>query len=204
MTLGDVLGVVGVEASTLASAARPAPVPSIAYDSRSVRPGAVFVALRGQKADGASFAAAGHCARRQSPSSPNARSRRHRRSLDPGRGRATRAGAAGRSLLRQPEPADAGHRRHRHQREDHDRYLLAAVLDAAGLTAGVMGTVSYRVGRDEREASRTTPEAPDVQQLLAEMLEQRLPIGGDGGVLARPGAEARGRDALRGGASSRT
>jgi UDP-N-acetylmuramoyl-L-alanyl-D-glutamate--2,6-diaminopimelate ligase len=35
-----------------------------------------------------------------------------------------------------------------------------------------MGTVSYRVGRVEREASRTTPEAPDVQQLLAEMLAQ--------------------------------
>ena len=32
-------------------------VTAIAYDSRSVRPGAVFVALRGQKADGASFAA---------------------------------------------------------------------------------------------------------------------------------------------------
>ena len=50
-------------------------------------------------------------------------------------------------------------------------YLLAAVLDAAGMTAGVMGTVAYRVGREEREAARTTPEAPDVQQLLSEMLE---------------------------------
>jgi UDP-N-acetylmuramoyl-L-alanyl-D-glutamate--2,6-diaminopimelate ligase len=50
-------------------------------------------------------------------------------------------------------------------------YLLASVLDAAGLPAGVMGTVTYRVGREEREAARTTPEAPDVQQLLGEMLE---------------------------------
>ena len=50
-------------------------------------------------------------------------------------------------------------------------YLLAAVLDAAGMTAGVMGTVAYRVGREEREAARTTPEAPDVQHLLSEMLE---------------------------------
>jgi UDP-N-acetylmuramoyl-L-alanyl-D-glutamate--2,6-diaminopimelate ligase len=51
-------------------------------------------------------------------------------------------------------------------------YLLAAVLDAAGLKAGVMGTVSYRLGAEEREASRTTPEAPDVQQLLDEMIRQ--------------------------------
>ncbi len=50
-------------------------------------------------------------------------------------------------------------------------YLLASVLDAAGLSAGVLGTVSYRVGNQAREASRTTPEAPDVQALLREMIE---------------------------------
>jgi UDP-N-acetylmuramoyl-L-alanyl-D-glutamate--2,6-diaminopimelate ligase len=51
-------------------------------------------------------------------------------------------------------------------------YLLAAVLDAAGLRAGMLGTVTYRIGGEDREASRTTPEAPDVQQLLSEMLGQ--------------------------------
>ena len=49
-------------------------------------------------------------------------------------------------------------------------YLLAAVLDAAQLSAGVLGTVTYRVGQDAREASRTTPEAPEVQGLLREMI----------------------------------
>ena len=51
-------------------------------------------------------------------------------------------------------------------------YLLASMLDAAGLKAGLLGTVTYRLGGEEREASRTTPEAPDVQQLLDEMIRQ--------------------------------
>ena len=49
-------------------------------------------------------------------------------------------------------------------------YLLAAVLDAAGRSAGVLGTVHYKVGAEEREAARTTPEASDVQSLLREMI----------------------------------
>jgi UDP-N-acetylmuramoyl-L-alanyl-D-glutamate--2,6-diaminopimelate ligase len=36
----------------------------------------------------------------------------------------------------------------------------------------MLGTVAYRIGGEDREASRTTPEAPDVQQLLNEMLQQ--------------------------------
>ena len=50
-------------------------------------------------------------------------------------------------------------------------YLLSSMLDAAGLKAGMLGTVAYRIGGEDREASRTTPEAPDVQQLLNEMLQ---------------------------------
>ena len=36
----------------------------------------------------------------------------------------------------------------------------------------MLGTVAYRLGGEDREASRTTPEAPDVQQLLNEMIQQ--------------------------------
>jgi UDP-N-acetylmuramoyl-L-alanyl-D-glutamate--2,6-diaminopimelate ligase len=53
-------------------------------------------------------------------------------------------------------------------------YLLASIFDAAGIRCGILGTVAYRLGpakADEREASRTTPEAPDVQALLREMVE---------------------------------
>jgi UDP-N-acetylmuramoyl-L-alanyl-D-glutamate--2,6-diaminopimelate ligase len=34
----------------------------------------------------------------------------------------------------------------------------------------MLGTVAYRTGREERDAARTTPEAPDVQQMLREMV----------------------------------
>jgi len=50
-------------------------------------------------------------------------------------------------------------------------YLLEAILTKAGLTAGIIGTISYRGPGFVREAARTTPEAPDLQRLLAGMLE---------------------------------
>src|ERR1051326_1054589 len=51
-------------------------------------------------------------------------------------------------------------------------YLLAAIFDAAGLRCGVLGTVEYRVGTEVRDATRTTPEAPDGQSLLREMVDR--------------------------------
>src|SRR5262249_4381859 len=37
---------------------------------------------------------------------------------------------------------------------------------------GLLGTVAYRIGGETREATRTTPEAPDVQALLREMVDR--------------------------------
>ena len=54
-------------------------------------------------------------------------------------------------------------------------YLIAAMFEAAGVRCGLLGTVAYRVGpgpEDLREAARTTPEAPDVQALLREMVDR--------------------------------
>lgn len=51
-------------------------------------------------------------------------------------------------------------------------YLVEAGLRAAGRTAGLIGTVGIRIdGRDE-PSSLTTPEAPDLQALLAVMVER--------------------------------
>jgi UDP-N-acetylmuramoyl-L-alanyl-D-glutamate--2,6-diaminopimelate ligase len=55
-------------------------------------------------------------------------------------------------------------------------YLTASIFEAAGIRSGILGTVVYRVGpaeADKREAARTTPEAPDVQALLREMVDRR-------------------------------
>src|SRR5581483_6123884 len=49
-------------------------------------------------------------------------------------------------------------------------YLLHAILDAAGLEPGLLGTVESRVGSDRRPAVRTTAEAIDLQRTFRELL----------------------------------
>jgi UDP-N-acetylmuramoyl-L-alanyl-D-glutamate--2,6-diaminopimelate ligase len=148
-------------------------VTGIAYDSRSVRPGQVFVALRGQHADGTSFA---------------------RQAIDRG---------AFAIVSEQPAPpgvhvpwaivedarlamavlAAAFYRDpSREMRvigitgtngKTTTAYLIASILDTAGIRCGMLGTVGYRIGDEVREATRTTPEAPDVQALLREMVDRQ-------------------------------
>jgi UDP-N-acetylmuramoyl-L-alanyl-D-glutamate--2,6-diaminopimelate ligase len=50
-------------------------------------------------------------------------------------------------------------------------FLLFAVLAAAGVRPGLLGTVEVRVGGERRPAVRTTPEAIDLQRTLREMLD---------------------------------
>ena len=51
-------------------------------------------------------------------------------------------------------------------------YLLEAILNAAGCRVGVVGTVNYRVGTATWPAPVTTPESLDLQRLLREMRSQ--------------------------------
>lgn len=147
-------------------------VSGIAYDSRRVNAGDVFVALKGQHADGTAFA---------------------RQALERG---------AVAVVSEQPAPAGVhvpwaivGDARvalaelaatfYRHPSREMrvigitgtngkttTAYLLASIFDAAGVRCGILGTVAYRVGDEQREATRTTPEAPDVQALLREMVDR--------------------------------
>ena len=50
-------------------------------------------------------------------------------------------------------------------------FLLYAMLAAAGLRPGLLGTVETRIGGERRQALRTTPEAVDLQRLLREMVD---------------------------------
>jgi UDP-N-acetylmuramoyl-L-alanyl-D-glutamate--2,6-diaminopimelate ligase len=56
-------------------------------------------------------------------------------------------------------------------------YLVEALLRARGQRTGVIGTIQYVVGDEHRPAGQTTPEALELQALLADMLER-----GVGGV----------------------
>jgi UDP-N-acetylmuramoyl-L-alanyl-D-glutamate--2,6-diaminopimelate ligase len=53
-------------------------------------------------------------------------------------------------------------------------YLCEAGLRAAGHTTGLIGGVEIKVGQEIVKASLTTPEAPDLQALLAVMAERRV------------------------------
>ncbi|RMF89230.1 MAG: UDP-N-acetylmuramoyl-L-alanyl-D-glutamate--2,6-diaminopimelate ligase [Nitrospinota bacterium] len=50
-------------------------------------------------------------------------------------------------------------------------YLLESILRASGTSVGVIGTITYRYDGWEAPAERTTPEASDIQRLLHQMVE---------------------------------
>ena len=47
-------------------------------------------------------------------------------------------------------------------------YLVASIPEAAGEPVAMTGTVEYRLGKDRKQAGRTTPEATDMQRMLRE------------------------------------
>jgi UDP-N-acetylmuramoyl-L-alanyl-D-glutamate--2,6-diaminopimelate ligase len=53
-------------------------------------------------------------------------------------------------------------------------YLLESIFRAAGMKAGVIGTTGVRVGGRALRFDRTTPEAPDLQRLLARMRDEAV------------------------------
>lgn len=48
-------------------------------------------------------------------------------------------------------------------------YLLKSIIEAAGHTTGLIGTIDYRVGDRVYSAPNTTPESLELQRLLSEM-----------------------------------
>jgi UDP-N-acetylmuramoyl-L-alanyl-D-glutamate--2,6-diaminopimelate ligase len=150
-------------------------VTSIAYDSRAVAPGAVFVAVKGLHADGTAFArqaiergAVAIVSESEAPA-----------------GVAIPWTIVGDARLALSLLAATFYRDpSREMRvvgitgtngKTTTAYLLASIFEAAGVKCGLMGTVAYRIGPDDadaRPADRTTPEAPDVQKLLREMVDR--------------------------------
>lgn len=53
-------------------------------------------------------------------------------------------------------------------------YLVEALLRARGMRTGVVGTIQYRIGDETVSAGQTTPEAVELQRLLARMVEARV------------------------------
>jgi UDP-N-acetylmuramoyl-L-alanyl-D-glutamate--2,6-diaminopimelate ligase len=142
----------------------------VTHDSRQVGPGVVFVALKGQKADGAAFAPQAIAAGAAAIVAENA------------------AAAAGpvpwvvvgdaRRALALLAAEFFGHPS-RQMRvvgitgtngKTTTSYLTSAMFEAAGIPCGLMGTVTYRIGGQAFEATRTTPEAPELQGFMRRMV----------------------------------
>ena len=143
----------------------------LAYDSRQVKPGDVFIALRGLKAAGADFAA--DAIRRGAVAVVADRSADAEPTVPwvvvPDARAAMAALAAefyghpSRSMQVVGITGTNG--------KTTTAYLLRAVFESAGNKCGLLGTVAYSVGDVELPAARTTPEAPDVQRMFRQMVD---------------------------------
>jgi UDP-N-acetylmuramoyl-L-alanyl-D-glutamate--2,6-diaminopimelate ligase len=149
-----------------------AAIAGIAFDSRAVHAGEVFVALKGVRADGAAFV---------------------RQAIERGAAAVVSeqpaSGGLGVPWLQVSDGRQAlavlAAEYHRHPSDEMrvigitgtngkttTAYIVASIFDAAGVRCGVMGTVAYRIGDEVRDSGRTTPEASDVQKMLREMVDR--------------------------------
>jgi UDP-N-acetylmuramoyl-L-alanyl-D-glutamate--2,6-diaminopimelate ligase len=146
-------------------------VSAVVYDSRRAVPGAVFVALRGQKEDGARFApqAVARGAVLVVAETPAPVGHQGAWVVVPD-ARLALAVLADR-FYGHPSGALSVIGITGTNGKTTTAYLLRSILEAAGQRCGLLGTVVYSVGREDREATRTTPEAPDVQHMFREMVD---------------------------------
>ncbi len=177
MTLGELLGTVAnrapfdtIDRAAMTSSSA-AVVASVTSDSREVLPGSLFVALRGLKADGASFArdaiARGAVAVVAEAPPPAGTSVLWLQVKD------------ARLALAALAAAFYGHPSDRlvlvgitgTNGKTTTSYLLSAIFEAAEIRCGRIGTVGYQIGTREIAATRTTPEAPELQRMLRDMLD---------------------------------
>jgi UDP-N-acetylmuramoyl-L-alanyl-D-glutamate--2,6-diaminopimelate ligase len=176
MTLAELLEALGDDARpTAAGLAAPVagrPVKAIAYDSRRAGPGSLFVALKGQRLDGNAFAL-------------QALSKGALAVVSEAPGPADVQApwfvvADGRIALARLATRFYDHPSRELQvvgitgtnGKTTTAYLVSALFESAGTRCGMLGTIVYRVGDEDRAATRTTPEAVDVQHMLREMVSR--------------------------------
>ncbi len=146
-------------------------VTAIAYDSRCVVPGSLFVAIRGFRQDGNAFVpealARGATAVVSENPCPPDFPRTWLQVEDARRALAELAaefyGHPSRALTLIGVTGTNG--------KTTTTYLIDAVLRAAGARSARLGTITYKIGEDEIPAERTTPEALEIQSFLRRAVE---------------------------------
>jgi len=148
-------------------------VQGIFYDSRKVKQGCVFVAVRGFHSDGHQFIAQ---AIKQGAAAVVAE---HEQGPDAEAGVPVALVKDSRRALAQLADAFYGHPSKKLKLvgitgtngKTTTTYLVKSIIEASGRTAGLIGTIDYRVGDRIYAAPNTTPESLDLQRLLSEMVE---------------------------------
>jgi UDP-N-acetylmuramoyl-L-alanyl-D-glutamate--2,6-diaminopimelate ligase len=173
VTLADLLGAVSGRAPFAAvGSSSSRDVSMVAYDSRQVTPGAVFVALKGQQADGLSFAreaaargAQAIVAEADAPAGLDV-------AWIPVADARLALAALAAAFFRWPSEELSLVGITGTNGKTTTAYLLNGIFEAAGHRCGLVGTVGHRVGRKHVEAARTTPEAPELHGMLREMVAE--------------------------------
>src|SRR5437868_11593532 len=144
-------------------------VESIAYDSRRVQRNGLFVASRGEKSDGHQFLeqaiekGASVIVAEREISSPRATCLLVDHTRPALADLATAFyGAPDRKLKMAAVTGTNG--------KTTTTFLIKHICEKAGLRSGLIGTVQYEIGERVIPATRTTPEALDVHELLAKMV----------------------------------
>ncbi len=167
MTFLDLLD--GVE--VLAQSGKPE-VSGLEYDSRRVRPGFVFVAMRGGSSDGNQFIdqaiAAGAVAIVTDSASENPRPGVGWAQVAHGRRALARLSA---NFCRRPAEKLSLAGVTGTNGKSTTAFLLESILAASGRRSALIGTIEYHVAGKIAPAPHTTPESPVLNALLAEALE---------------------------------
>src|SRR6476619_2440859 len=144
-------------------------VEGIAYDSRRAQSNTLFVAIRGEKSDGHQFVdqaieqGASVIVAEREIVSPRATCL----VVDDSRGALADLSAAfyGRPAQKLKMAAVTGT-----NGKTTTTFLIKHICEKAGVRCGLLGTVQYEIGDRILPAIRTTPEALDIQELLAQIV----------------------------------
>ena len=148
-------------------------ITSVTDDSRSVSPGSLFVAVKGERVDGHKYVGqaikAGAAAivgqdSVERASVPFVQVTDSRKAL----------GLIGSRFYGDPSAQLAMIGVTGTNGKTTTTYLCKALLENIGRRVGLIGTVAYQIGAETIPASHTTPGAVELQQLLARMNEARL------------------------------
>ncbi len=145
-------------------------VSGITYDSRRITPGMIFVAISGQKTDGHDFinsaidrgAAAVICERNGFTSTKATKVK-----VTDVRAALAHAAAA---FYEHPATKLKVIGVTGTNGKTTVAFMIKELLEAAGIKTGLLGTVRYEIGDRVIPAQRTTPEALEIQQMMASMV----------------------------------